>query len=177
MWKAVLAGTTALTIAGSSLVLAQAPAPQEPQRPQAGAEARPHWRPSEQDRAALTDARIAAIKTGLKLTPEQEKNWPAVEQAIRDLAKERSERRSERRAARGERRGPGAGPADPIERLRERADAMTQTAAGLKHLADAAGPLYQSLNEDQKHRLFLLVRSMRGDRMAHWRGHRGFERD
>src|SRR5205085_3502858 len=129
MWKAVVAGTPALTIAGSSLVLAQAPAPQEPQRPQAGSEARPHWRPSEQDRAALTDARIAALKAGLKLTPEQEKNWPAVEQAIRDLAKDRYQRRTERR---GERRA-----ADPTERLRSRADAMTQTAADPKTLADA----------------------------------------
>ncbi len=170
MWKAILAGTTAMAIAGSSVVFAQQPAPQQPQRPQVGAEGRQHWRPSEQDVNAFTDARIAAIKAGLKLTPDQEKNWPGVEQAIRDLAKDRYERRTERR---GEQRPP-----DPIERLRQRADAMTKTAADLKHLADAAGPLYQSLNEDQKHRLFFLVRSMRGHHMAmHWRDHRGFERD
>ena len=175
MWKALFAGTTALAIAGSSLALAQQPAPQQQQAPQAGPEGRQHWRPSEQDLGALTDARIAAIKAGLKLTADQEKNWPAVEQAIRDLAKERYERRTERRAGRGERR---AGPTDPIARLRERADAMTQTAAGLKRLADATDPLYQSLNEDQKHRLLFLVRSMRGHRMAmHGREHRGFDRD
>ena len=176
MWKALFAGTTALAIAGSSLALAQQPAPQQQQAPQAGPEGRQHWRPSEQDLGALTDARIAAIKAGLKLTADQEKNWPAVEQAIRDLAKERQERRTERR---GERRGAGtAGAADPIARLRDRADAMTQTAAGLKRLADAADPLYQSLNEDQKHRLLFLVRSMRGHRMAmHWRDHHGFDRD
>ena len=167
MWKAVLAGTTAMAIAGSSVAFAQQPAPQQPQ---VGAEGRQHWRPSEQDVNAFTDARIATIKAGLKLTPDQEKNWPGVEQAIRDLAKERYERRTERR---GEQR-----PADPIERLRQRADAMTKTAADLKRLADAAGPLYQSLNEDQKHRLFFLVRSMRGHHMAmHWRDHRGFGRD
>ncbi len=103
-------------------------------------------------------------------TPDQEKNWPGVEQAIRDLAKDRYERRTERR---NEPR-----PADPIERLRSRADTMTKTAADLKRLADAADPLYQSLNEDQKHRLFFLVRSMRGHHMAmHWREHRGFDRD
>ena len=170
MWKALLAGTTALMLAGSSVSFAQQPAqPQQPQRPQVGSEGRPHWRPSEQDVNALTDARIAAIKAGLKLTLDQEKNWPGVEQAIRDLAKDRYERRMERQ---GEPR-----PADPIERLRERADAMTKTAADLKRLADAAGPLYQSLNEDQKHRLFFLVRSMRGHHVAHWREHRGFERD
>ena len=173
MWKPLLAGTTAVAIAGASIAFAQ----QQPSPPaaQPGAsapapEARQHWRPSEQDRDALTDARIAAIKAGLKLTPEQEKNWPAVEQAIRDMAKDRYQRRTERR---GERRA-----ADPIERLRSRADAMTQTAADLKKLADAADPLYKSLNDDQKHRLRYLVRSMRGHRMAmHGHGHRGFERD
>jgi zinc resistance-associated protein len=170
MWKALLAGTTALAIAGASVALAQQPSPHAPQAPQAGAEDRQHWRPSEQDVNAFTDARIAAIKAGLKLTPDQEKNWPGVEQAIRDLAKDRYERRTERR---NEPR-----PADPIERLRSRADTMTKTAADLKRLADAAGPLYQSLNEDQKHRLFFLVRSMRGHHMAmHWREHRGFDRD
>ena len=170
MWKTLLAGTTALAIAGSSVAFAQQPSPQAPQAPQAGAEGRQHWRPSEQDVNAFTDARIAAIKAGLKLTPDQEKNWPGVEQAIRDLAKDRYERRTERR---NEPR-----PADPIERLRSRADTMTKTAADLKRLADAADPLYQSLNEDQKHRLLFLVRSMRGHRMAmHWRDHRGFDRD
>jgi hypothetical protein len=170
MWKAFLAGTTALAIAGSSLAFAQQPGPQAPQ---AGAEGRQHWRPSEQDVDALVDARIAAVKTALKLTPEQEKNWPTVEQVIRDLAKDRYHRRTEWRGQRGDR-----GPIDPIERLRNRADAMTRTAADLKRLADAADPLYQSLNDDQKHRLFFLVRQMRGHRMAmHWREHRGFERD
>jgi len=171
MWKALLAGTTALAIAGASVAFAQQP---PPQAPQAGAEGRQHWRPSEQDVNAFTDARIAAIKAGLKLTPDQEKNWPGVEQAIRDLAKDRYERRTERRT---ERRNEPR-PADPIERLRSRADTMTKTAADLKRLADAADPLYRSLNEDQKHRLFFLVRSMRGHHMAmHWREHRGFDRD
>ncbi len=149
MWKALLAGTTALAIAGASVAFAQQP---PPQAPQAGAEGRQHWRPSEQDVNAFTDARIAAIKAGLKLTPDQEKNWPGVGNEPR--------------------------PADPIERLRSRADTMTKTAADLKRLADAADPLYRSLNEDQKHRLFFLVRSMRGHHMAmHWREHRGFDRD
>ncbi len=49
---------------------------------------------------AFTDARIAGLKAGLKLTAEQEKNWPAVETAIRDLAKERADRMAARREAR-----------------------------------------------------------------------------
>ena len=51
---------------------------------------------STEDVAAFTDARIAGLKAGLKLTAEQEKNWPAVETAIRDLAKQRADRMKER---------------------------------------------------------------------------------
>jgi hypothetical protein len=34
----------------------------------------------------LTEAQIASLKSGLKLTPHQEKYWPAVEAALRRLA-------------------------------------------------------------------------------------------
>ena len=156
MWKAVLAGTTALAIAGTSLVFAQ----QSSDDFQRG----PRWRPSAEDISAFGDARIAALRAGLKLTAEQEKNWPAVESALRELGKQRSERYAAR--ASGDR------PQDPIERLNTRADAMGQRAAALKKLADAAGPLYKSLDENQKRRFVMLARlGARQD--GHWRGHHG----
>ena len=142
MWKTVLAGTTALAIAGTSLVYAQQ-GPVDPIRAQ-------RWRPSAEDISAFGDARIAAVHAGLKLNAEQEKNWPAVESALRDLAKQRSERFAARASA--------DRPKDPIERLTLRADAMTQRGAALKKLADAAGPLYKSLDEAQKHRFVMLAR-------------------
>ena len=46
---------------------------------------------------------------------------------------------------------------DPVELLRGRADALAQRAAGLKKLADAWQPLYQSLDPDQKQRLRVLA--------------------
>ncbi len=141
MWKSVIAGAAALAIAGSSLVYAQ-------QR-NAGPDGQ-RWRPTAEDMSAFTDARIAALKAGLKLTAEQEKHWPAVEAAVRDLAKQRSDRFAARASA------PRAN--DPIERLRARADGMTQAAAGLKKLADASAPLYQSLDEAQKNRFTVLAR-------------------
>ena len=82
MWKAIVAGTAALAIAGTSLAVAQ-------QRGRDGGE---RWRPSIQDLSAFTDARLAALKAGLTLTADQEKNWPAFEQAARDVAKLRSDR-------------------------------------------------------------------------------------
>src|SRR5262245_26047814 len=93
--KAIAAGTIALTLACAGVALAQSAPPRDNMRPRFSAE----------DVAAFTDARIAALKAGLKLTAEQEKNWPAVETALRDLAKQRadranamSQRRDDRRA-------------------------------------------------------------------------------
>src|SRR6476661_6974152 len=88
MWKPILVGTAALAIAGSTLVYAQ-------QRGHDSAGMRHGGGFSLDDHAAFADARIAALKAGLRLTPDQEKNWPAVETALRDLAKQRAERRRE----------------------------------------------------------------------------------
>jgi zinc resistance-associated protein len=168
MWKALLAGIAAVAIAGSSLVFAQQPAAPDSAQQQRDDGAR-RERPTAEDLAALVDARVAALKAGLKLTPEQEKNWPAVETAIRAFANERFVRMAERRDRREARR------ADPIERLRQRAEMMSSTAAGLRRLADAADPLYKSLDDGQKRRFGMLARSMgSGPRgMSHWRARRG----
>jgi hypothetical protein len=160
MWKTVLAGTTALAIAGGTFAYAQQQGP--------GARG-PHERSSPEDRAAFTDARIAALHTGLKLNADQEKNWPAVESALRDFAKQRDERREERA---GNQR-----PQDPIERLARRAEAMQNQGAALKKLADAAGPLYSSLDDAQKRRFTVLARLMRSEGRPHrFAGERGGRR-
>jgi hypothetical protein len=154
MWKTVLAGTTVLAIAGASLAYAQ-------QGPNARDDAQ-RWRSNAADISAFGDARIAAVHAGLKLTPEQEKNWPAVESALRDLAKQRSEWFTARASANR--------PTDPIERLSLRAKVMEERGAALKKLAAAAGPLYQSLDDGQKHRFTVLAR-LGGQRFGHWRAH------
>ena len=110
---------------------------------------------SAQDRAAFFDAHIAAVKAGLQLTPDQEKLWGPVEQAVRDMAKERLDQRQ--KAAQEGR------PADPVERLQRAADAATARGATLHKLADAARPLWASLSDDQKRRLPVLMHGMRGE--------------
>src|SRR5262245_16434024 len=80
--KTIAAGTIALVLAGAGTALGQSTPSRDNARPRISAE----------DVAAFTDARIAALKAGLKLTAEQEKNWPAVETALRDIAKQRAER-------------------------------------------------------------------------------------
>jgi Domain of Unknown Function (DUF1520). len=159
MKKTIAAGTIALTLAGAGFALAQQ-ATQQTTQPSPAREGR-GYRASAEDVAAFTDARIAGLKAGLKLTAEQEKNWPAVETATRDLAKDRADRMKEREARREARRGGGnaqqSGP-DAIARLRQGADAMTARAASLKKLADASEPLYKSLDDGQKHRFAMLLR-------------------
>ncbi len=160
MWKSVLAGTTVLAIAGASLAYAQ----QGPGGP--GSAQR--WRPTAADITAFGDARIAAIHAGLKLTPEQEKNWPAVESALRDLAKQRSDWFAARASV--------SRPTDPIERLSLRAKVMQERGAALQKLATASGPLYQSLDDGQKHRFAVLAR-LEGRHFGEGRGHHGWRHE
>jgi hypothetical protein len=153
MLKPMIAGMAALMIVGTGLAVAE-------QSPRTDA---PRYRPTVEDMAALTDARIAALKAGLKLTAEQEKNWPAVEAAIRALAKQRADRIAERHAQREARpRDDARRRPDTIERLRRGASALNTRAAALTRLADAAEPLYNSLDGGQKHRFGLLLRMSRG---------------
>jgi hypothetical protein len=169
MKKVLLAGVAALAIAGSTVVYAQ-------HRPWF----HDHVRMNPEDRAAFTDARIAAVKAGLKLTPDQEKLWPPVEAAVRDLAKLRIDRANARMNARRDdsqdaQKQESQNLGDPVARLRERADTLATTAAAMKKIADAADPLYKTLDDGQKRRLAILTRM--GGRFGGggWR-HHGFER-
>ena len=190
MWKQAAIGAAALLIGGSMMVYAQqqpgnpgaAPAAQPPAAPQPVQPA-PHvveWRQggwrhaSPQDLAAYADARIAALHAGLELTADQEKNWPAFEQALRDMSKMRIARIEERQKRMSEPRDQST-PPNPIERLQKRADAMTTRGTALKHLADAAAPLYQSLDDAQKHRFLVLAHALRPHErhQTMWRGRFG----
>src|SRR5438445_2491064 len=66
-------------------------------------------------------------------------------------------------------------PSDPVARLRDRADTMTATAAAMKRIADAADPLYKTLDDGQKRRLAILTHLGARFGGGGWR-HRGFER-
>jgi hypothetical protein len=163
MKRVLLAGAVALAIAGSTVAYAQ-------HHRQWFHE---HMRMSPEDRAALTDARIAAVKAGLKLTPDQEKLWPPVEAAVRDFAKLRIDRANARMKAQQDNSQDAQKPDDPVARLREHADNMAASAVALKKIADAADPLYKTLDDGQKRRLAILTH-MEGGFGGGWR-HHGFE--
>jgi zinc resistance-associated protein len=156
MMRKVVVGATAVMLLASVYAYAQ--------QPGGGRDGGRRW-PRAEDRAAFLDARMAGLHAGLKLTPDQEKSWPAFEQAYRDLAAQRGE---EINALRNDRDQSG----DPIQRAQRRADALTRSGAALKRYADAAAPLYQSLDDSQKQRFEVLSRvgTPRFRRFAFWRG-------
>ncbi|MFH1340935.1 MAG: Spy/CpxP family protein refolding chaperone [Pseudomonadota bacterium] len=169
MKKFAIAGIAALAIAGSTAVYAHQYRPWSHH----------HERMNPEDRAAFADARIAAVKAGLKLNAEQEKLWPPVETAVRDFAKLRIDRANARMDARRDDSKDTTRP-DPVTRLRDRADTMATMAAAMKRIADAADPLYKTLDDGQKRRLSVLTRMEGRFGRGGWRHHgyhRGMDRD
>jgi LTXXQ motif family protein len=161
MLKPVITATAVLAIAGSSIAYAQS----WDGRGRDGGprfEHRHHHHMSAEDRAAFTDARIAALKAGLELTADQAKNWPAFEQAVRDLAQLRAQRIQAREAAASQRE---QAPTSPFDRMSKRADNMAKTSAVLKRVADAGAPLYASLTDAQKERFKTLAKMLRHHHM------------
>jgi hypothetical protein len=120
------------------------------------------------DVGALTDASVDIIKVTLQLTPDQEKYWPAVENAIRQRAKDRQARLADVGQTVGERRD---SPIDamrnrnPVVFMHRRAEALAERSVDLNKLADAWQPLYQTLTTDQKRRMghlaIFVIRDMR----------------
>jgi zinc resistance-associated protein len=105
------------------------------------------------DRAAFLDAGIAALHAGLKLSPEQEKLWPAVETSLRTAGNNAMARRQKLKDA--------PVPASLVDRLRRRGENAVARGQNLEAIADAAAPLYATLSEDQKHRLPVLMHGLR----------------
>jgi hypothetical protein len=97
---------------------------------------------------AQVDARTALMRRELHLTAEQEAHWTGFESAMRDYFKNQAERTTAMRADRSLQDTP----ADVIERMRSAAKFMSQGAANENTLAEAAQPLFASLNNQQKQR-------------------------
>ena len=148
MLKPVITATALVALAGASFAYAEHGFGGDHGFGDGGPRAEQRHRMSVGDISAFADARIAALKAGLQLTPDQSKSWPPFEQAVRDLVQLRVQRAQARQA--GEQQQQQA--ATPFERLSQRADNMAKTGAALKKIADAGTPLYQSLNDDQKNR-------------------------
>lgn len=142
------------------------------------------------------DARIADLKADLLLSPDQAKNWPALETALHDIAVKRAKNVSSERdlqsgnapsqpsagrsiaeddedtEARAERVARGVA-TDDLVGMRREADALAMRSANLRQIADAAKPLYDTLDERQRRRFVQFVRDdLRAGDMDELRGRR-----
>lgn len=136
--------TAALDIAppAKEIALPRRPAP-APKTPAASA----HQPAANHAGYILDDAQIASIKKRLHLTPDQERMWPAVEAALRNMAY----KRTQLAAARGGARTVQAAAVDP------------EAVEGLK---SAAVPLIMSFNSEQKDEVRSLAHVMGLDQLA-----------
>jgi LTXXQ motif family protein len=109
---------------------------------------------------ANSDSYIERIKTELNLTPEQEKNWSAFSSAMHYLGHNGADRLN-LRVSRAKRDPPD----DIVEQMRNEAQFLVDRAADQRNVADAAEPLFVSLDDKQKQ---LFIDEM--VRLSHERG-------
>ncbi len=163
MKKSIIGAAVVASLLVGAVAIAQ-PGPQGQGGPGGGPGGR-FERLSPDDRAAFLDGRMAAMKAMLRLTPDQEKHWPALETALREAANQRFQRMQQRRETRNAQQQ-----GDPIQRLRTQAERMAEGAATLKKIADAAQPLYASLDANQKARVDRMMARGQGMMMGGMRG-------
>jgi hypothetical protein len=94
---------------------------------------------------ANSDANIDRIKNELKLTSEQEKHWTGFNSAMHYLGHNGADRLN-LRIARAKRDPPD----DIIEQMRNEAQFLNDRAVDQRNVADAAEPLFASLDDKQK---------------------------
>jgi hypothetical protein len=94
---------------------------------------------------ANSDSNIDRIKAELKLTPEQEKHWTGFNSAMHYLGHNGADRLN-LRVARAKRDPPD----DIIEQMRNEAQFLNDRAVDQRNVADAAEPLFASLDDKQK---------------------------
>ena len=122
--------------------VAMAPAPLAPPKPKVA-----NKPPPQKSYALLSDMQIASIKQRLRLSSDQEYYWPAVERALRAVARKiHATRKADPNAT-------GAPPIDP-------------DAAEVQQLKSAAMPLLFQLREDQKEEVRTLARMIGLEKVA-----------
>jgi hypothetical protein len=138
MWKAALVGALALAMTGSF----------------ASAQDLASNSASTGQRYALqsggngeVESKIAQAKATLRLTPEQEKHWPRVAAALRDVSARMNN--VEEASAGGF-----------VQRMGSRAGDFVLSASAIKRLVSAAQPLIKSLDGEQRRSALNMARSM-----------------
>jgi hypothetical protein len=124
MWKAALAGAMLATM-GATFCQAQDNGSFD------------YAQPARQG-PTITAGHIARLKAALKLTPEQQRHWPAVASALHNLSRKT---------------------ANSAQGLRQRASAAVGSAAAVRRVAAAARPLIASLTDQQRQAGMQVIRA------------------
>ena len=157
------------TLATLSLAAAVPLAVAQSATPSAGPQRPAHVQHAFRMPGERTEARLAYVKTALKITDAQASQWDAYVNVVRKHAQAADQRVQARRAgmeqakaAGGERKRPTA-----IERLERRQQFFTRAVARSGELLTVQKPLYAALSPEQQRV---------ADEVFAPRGHRGFHR-
>ena len=153
----------AAALAGSGAAAAQ-----DTQRPR---EPRAFSKPTER-----VEARLAYLKTALKITPAQEGPWDAYAQAARKEAAAREQKMAEwrqKRQAHKDGGQPGAMRHHPsaLERLERQQKFLAAASARLSERIAAIKPLYEALGDEQKKVADVVLVHAGHGRSGHGRSH------
>jgi hypothetical protein len=96
------------------------------------------------------DAQLKGMKTSLRLTADQEKDWAPFESAVKDAEKARVIALQKEQSSN----------LSPMDRNSAKADRFAQSQADLEKIIEAAKPLYQSLDGAQKQKFIALGRML-----------------
>ena len=155
---ALLAVSAALPVASAALA--------QPQPPAAGT---PAARPLPPSRI---EGRLAFLRTELKITDAQSKDWEGLAQLMRQQDKARRDRFEQMRAQRAQQAGATPAPRpNALEQLQRRQTMADQRAADLKQFVAAFQPLYASFSTDQKQTADQLFARGPGGGRGGMRGH------
>jgi zinc resistance-associated protein len=96
------------------------------------------------------DTQLKGMKTSLRLTADQEKDWDPFESAVKDAEKARVVALQKEQASN----------LSPMDRNTAKAERLEQSQADLEKIIEAAKPLYASLDGAQKHKFIALGRML-----------------
>jgi LTXXQ motif family protein len=136
---------TAATAAAAFLVSAfTTPAAAQSDQQPTHAELAQHWA------EAAIDAQLKGMKTSLRLTADQEKDWGSFETAVKDAETARFAALQKEQSS----------DLTPMDRLNAKAERLAESQAGLEKIVEAGKPLYASLDDTQKHTFLKLGRML-----------------
>jgi hypothetical protein len=139
--RMLAAATAAAALSASSFTItAAAQSDQQPTH----AELAQHWA------EAALDAQLKGMKTSLRLTADQQKDWGPFESTVKETAKVRMVALQEEQSSN----------LSPMDRNSAQAQRLAQREADFEKIIEAAEPLYASLDNTQKHKFITLGRML-----------------